>query len=150
HSEKLDDLMSQALGAMMAQGLVTLRRVAHDGMRVRASAGAASFRRRETLEECVKQARQQVGRLKQELADDPGADTARERAARQRAAEDREAAVKRALDEMALIEKRRGEQRRKSQKGEKPARASTTDPEARVMKMADGGFRPAYNVQLAT
>jgi len=150
HSEKLDELMSQALGAMMAQGLVTLRRVAHDGMRVRASAGAASFRRRETLEECVKQARQQVERLKQELADDPGAHTVRERAARQRAAEDREAAVKRALDEMALIEKRKEEQRRKSKKGEKPARASTTDPEARVMKMADGGFRPAYNVQLAT
>jgi hypothetical protein len=30
------------------------------------------------------------------------------------------------------------------------ARVSTTDPEARVMKMPDGGFRPAYNVQLAT
>ena len=29
-------------------------------------------------------------------------------------------------------------------------RVSSTDPEARVMKMADGGFRPAYNVQLAT
>ena len=25
-----------------------------------------------------------------------------------------------------------------------------TDPEARVMKMPDGGYRPAYNVQLAT
>ena len=30
------------------------------------------------------------------------------------------------------------------------ARASTTDPEARVMKMADGGYRPAYNLQFAT
>ncbi len=30
------------------------------------------------------------------------------------------------------------------------ARVSTTDPEARVMKMGEGGFRPAFNVQLAT
>ena len=29
-------------------------------------------------------------------------------------------------------------------------RVSTTDPQARVMKMPDGGFRPAYNVELAT
>ena len=28
-------------------------------------------------------------------------------------------------------------------------RVSTTDPEARVMKMADGDFRPAFNTQLA-
>jgi len=37
-------------------------------------------------------------------------------------------------------------------KGDKKAkaRASTTDPSATVMKMADGGFRPAYNVQLCT
>ena len=33
---------------------------------------------------------------------------------------------------------------------QKEPRASTTDPDARVMKMADGGFRPAYNCQLAT
>jgi len=141
--------MSQALGAMMAQGLVTLRRVAHDGMRVRASAGATSFRRRATLERCVEQTRQQLEKLKKELADDPGAHTARERAAKQRAAEEREAAVKRALDEMAIIEKKKAEQKRRSDRN-KPLRASTTDPEARVMKMADGGFRPAYNVQLAT
>jgi transposase len=149
HGEKLDDLMSQALGAMMAQGLVTLRRVAHDGMRVRASAGAASFRRRLTLEQCVEQARQELDKLKKELADHPGAHSVRERAAKQRAAEEREAAVRRALDEMALIEKRKAEQKRRSDRNKLP-RVSTSDPEARLMKMADGGFRPAYNVQLAT
>ena len=30
------------------------------------------------------------------------------------------------------------------------ARASTTDPEARIMKFPDGGCRPGYNVQFAT
>ena len=34
--------------------------------------------------------------------------------------------------------------------GAAKARVSTTDPEARVMKMADGGFRPAFNGQFCT
>ena len=43
------------------------------------------------------------------------------------------------------------EQREKRKKGDGPtARASTTDPEARNMKMGDSGFRPAFNVQMAT
>ena len=31
-----------------------------------------------------------------------------------------------------------------------PARASVSDPESRMMKMPDGGFRPAYNLQFAS
>lgn len=34
--------------------------------------------------------------------------------------------------------------------GKQKPRASTTDAESRVMKMPDGGFRPAYNIQEAT
>jgi hypothetical protein len=123
------------------QNLVDLNRVATDGMRVRASAGAASFRRKPTLEECLEEARDQVARLKEEMDDDPAAPARRSAAARERAARERAERVRQALERLPELEA-------KKKAGEKDkARASTTDPEATVMKMADGGFRPAYNVE---
>jgi hypothetical protein len=64
-------------------------------------------------------------------------------AARQRAAEDRRRRVAEALEQMVEVEAKKKPAERET------ARVSTTDPEARVMKMADGGFRPAYNTQFA-
>jgi len=128
----------------MAEGLVTLDRVAQDGMRVRASAGAASFRRQPTLEEALAQAEEQLRQLKQELDADPAASKNRSQAARQRAAEERAGRIRAALEQLPQIAQA------KQPKDRDKARASTTDAESRVMKMADGGFRPAYNVQLAT
>lgn len=150
HGDKLDDLMIQALAAMTHQGLVTLERVAQDGMRVRADAGAASFRKEATLIEHRQAARAQVEHLKVALTEDPGAKLRLQQAARERAARDRLARIEQALTEMpAVAEVKRRNRSRRGKKGGEP-RVSTTDPEARVMKMADGGFRPAYNVQLAT
>jgi transposase len=150
HGDKLDQLMVQALAAMTHQGLVTLERVAHDGMRVRADAGAASFRREATLQEHQAAARNQVAVLRQGLEEDPGAKLRAQTAAKLRAAEDRQARLNRALAEMpAVVEVKRRHRGRKGKKASTP-RVSTTDPEARVMKMPDGGFRPGYNVQLAT
>jgi transposase len=144
HPAFLDELLTQSVATLLHAGLVTLERVAIDGMRVRASAGAASFRRRATLEDCQTQARAQVETLREELEADPAADTRRQQAARQRAGRERSERVAQALGELAEIEaKRSGAKKEK-------ARASTTDPQARVMKMADGGFRPAHNVELAT
>ena len=144
HGAFLDTLLTQGVAALMAQGLVTLERVAQDGVRVRASAGAASFRRRQTLEACLAEAEAQVQALRAELDADPGATTARQRAARERAARERQAQVAQALAQLPALEaKKKPTERTK-------ARASTTDPEARVMKMADGGYRPAYNLQFAT
>jgi transposase len=144
HPAFLDELLTQSVATLLHEGLVTLQRVAVDGMRVRASAGAASFRRRATLEDCQAQAREQVETLRQELESDPAAGTRRQQVARQRAARERSARVAKALGELATIEaKKTGAKKEK-------ARASTTDSEARVMKMADGGFRPAHNVELAT
>ena len=144
HVEFLDQLLTDSVAALMHQDLVTLHRVAHDGMRVRASAGASSFRRRKTLEECHEEARHQIDALREELQADPGASSKRQKAALQRAARERAERIQRALDEMPNAES-------KKKAGEKDkARVSTTDPEARVMKMADGGFRPAYNVEIAT
>jgi len=194
HAQWLDGQLTRNVAALLSQGLVSMNRVAHDGMRVRAHAGAASFRRRETLEQLMQDARTQIEALKLEVADDPGAGTRRVRVARQRAATEREQRIERALKAMDEIDKslsgknmsNRGKKRQadsaqadttqdeparpqatpdsqpageqsaeqqskdttKPKKPKEP-RVSTTDHEARVMKMADGGFRPAFNAQLA-
>ena len=142
--EFLDRLLTHSVAVLMSQGLVTLQRVAQDGMRVRASAGAASFRRKPKLRQCLKEAGEQIERLRQELEEDPEATKRRQVAARQRAAEDRHRRVSQALEQMAEVEAKKRSAAEREQ-----ARVSTTDPEARVMKMADGGFRPAYNTQFA-
>ncbi|HEU5182922.1 MAG TPA: IS1182 family transposase [Gemmatimonadaceae bacterium] len=140
HGERLDQLMTQLLAVLLERGLVTLRQVAQDGTRVRASAGAASFRRAKTLKDCLKLARRQIKHVKK-LADEDPART-QQRAAQERAAQDR-------LDRIEQAVKRLPEAQRRMKKDDE-ARVSTTDPDARVMKMADGGFRPAYNIQFAT
>lgn len=144
HGEFLDLLLTHDVAALISEGLVDLNRVAQDGMRVRASAGASSYRRKPTLEECLKEAETQVERLRKELEESPGEGTKRERAARERAARERLERVKQAL---ARSEELRA---RKSEKDKEKVRVSTTDPEAPVMKMGDGGFRPAANIQFAT
>ncbi|HLB29522.1 MAG TPA: IS1182 family transposase [Dehalococcoidia bacterium] len=147
--QALDDLLAQVVASLMAAGAVTLERVAQDGMRVRASAGAASFRRKSRLKECLETARAQVQRLAQEREHpDPGV-SQRERAARERVKR-----VERALEYLPQVQaaKERQQQTLAREKREKVTepRASTTDAKARIMKMPDGGFRPAYNAQLAT
>jgi len=144
HAGLLDDLLTRSVAVLMAEGLVDLERVAQDGMRVRASAGAAPFRRKPTLEDALADARAQVERLRQEQEDDPRASNERQRQARRRAAEDRAARVAAALGRLPELEA-------KKEPDEKDkARCSTTDPEATVMQMANGGFNPAYNIQFAT
>ena len=144
HHAALDDLLTQSIAVLLQGGVVTMARVAHDGTRVRGSAGAGSFRRGETLQECLRQARKQVARV-QTQADTPV--TARTDAAQQRAAAERLARVEEALTQLPAVQATKDRQRDKRPTA---ARVSTTDPDARVMKMADGGYRPAYNVQLAT
>lgn len=145
HGAALDDLMSQVLAAMMAEGLVTLKRVSQDGMRVRANAGASSFRREKKLQECLAVAQAQVQALATQVSDTGKPVSQRQETARERAAREREERVQKALKELPLVQAAK-KGKRKAQE----ARVSTTDPEARVMKMPDGGFRPAYNMQLAT
>jgi transposase len=144
HVEFLDGLLTTSVATLMAEGLVTVTRVAQDGVRVRASAGAASFRRQARLEACLAEAEAQVAALRRELEDDPGATTRRQAAARQRAAAERQHRVADALKHLPEIAAKKKATEREQ------ARASTTDPEARVMKMADGGYRPAFNGQFAT
>lgn len=136
HGEALDELLSTSLAALLAAGAVKLERVAQDGLRVRASAGAASFRRRGSLQECLQRASQRVVALTAQIDSDPGQGSCRAQAARERASREREQRLEQA-------------RRRNGGKSEE-ARASSTDAEASVMKMADGGFRRAYNTQLVS
>jgi transposase len=176
HSAVLERLLVDSFTALLRAGVASLDRVAQDGVRVRASAGAPSFRRRSTLQECRRAAEQVLADLRAQLQADPGAASRKQAASRQRAAEDRERRVRAALAVTEELHARQQEQARKQAeraakqapreaaetpngKAAEPAakppretepRASTTDAQARVMKMADGGFRPAYNVQFAT
>ncbi len=162
HVNFLDDQLTRGVAALMMTGSVTLHRVAQDGVRVRASAGDGSFRRRKRLEKFLALAQEQVSRLRQELEEDPGGTSKRQQAARQRAAREREERVGQALREMEKIE---ADRRYRTDKGNprktprddsdkpdrrKEPRVSTTDPQARVMKGPDGGFRPSYNAQFST
>lgn len=146
HGEALDELLSVSIASLMAAGVVKLRQVAQDGMRVRASAGAGSFRHKEKLEGYLEAARTRVARLKAELEADPAQAERARQAARLRAAAEREARLEQALARLPEIEAIKQRQGKKADE----ARASMTDAEATVMKMGDGGFRPAYNPQLAS
>ena len=157
HADALDGLFTRVLAALAHKGLVQVRRISQDGMKVRASAGAASFRREPTLLERQAEAHEQVATLRA-LYDDAersAGESSRRRAMRERAAKERAGRVDEAVALVRELQKRQeasgermGEgQRRKQQK---PVRASTTDVDATRMKMSDGGFRPAYNVQVAS
>jgi len=135
----LRELFVQVLGVLSAGGLVSLERVMHDGTRIKACAGADSFRRQERLEEHLQAARQQV----QAMADPREEEPARQRAARQRAARERAQRLEGALKELEQI-------RAAKREDKDQARASQSDPQARIMKQSDGGYAPGYNVQLST
>ena len=148
--DKWDELLTQIVAALLDADLVKMDRVAQDGMKVRASAGKSSFRRRGRLEECLEEARQQVETLKK-LAEENGEELNRRQiAARQRAAKEHQERIEAALRECEELQKQREASAKRSGRKVDEARASTTDPEARVMKFADGGYRPGYNVQFST
>jgi transposase len=154
HGLAFDELLTKLLGVLIAEGLLSLELVAQDGTRVRASAGSASFRGKAALEDCLEQAKLHVKAVLAS-ADDPNVSENIKRA-REAAAIDFQQRVERAMKAVEKIEEHRRESPQRSKYREKPgqpakkARASTTDPDARIMKMPDGGFRPGFNVQVAT
>jgi transposase len=145
HQQHLDALFTQVLGRLTHAKIVTVVRVAQDGTRVRAAAGSGSFRTGPKLRDHLRAAQEQVEALKQQQ---DSSNSSREQAHQRRSAEDRLARMRAALAELPLAE---AAKTRKGQKASRytEARVSTTDPDARRMKMGDGGFRPAYNIQLA-
>ena len=146
HPEWLAEQVTTNIATMRSEGLASLDTLGQDGMRVRANAGSDSFKKAEKLSQLLEEAQQQ-GEQRQEEFEQTEPQTPRQQAAQQRAARERVERLKQAQEEVKQVAK----QREKRKKGDgKTARASTTDPEARRMKMADGGTRPAYNVQFAT
>ncbi len=145
--EELNTLLKESVATLMDSGLVLIERVSQDGMRVRAPAGKASFRRPKTLQKCLKHAERQLDALKNELEMTPDEIDRRRRGAKKRAAEEKVERIKQAVKNQKKLE----EQREKRKKGSgKETRVSTTDPEARIMKFSNGGFNPGYNVQYCT
>jgi transposase len=147
HQELLEQLLTQTLAGLLHEGLIHLQSAAQDGMRVRASAGTRSFKRQPTLEESLKEARAHVEKVRADNEGDGARASRREKQARERAVRDKAERIAKALGHVQEI----ATQREARKKGDgAAARASTTDPEARNMKMPDGGFRPGYNAQFAT
>ncbi len=142
----MDEVLTANVAALAASGAISLQRVAQDGMRVRADAGAASLRRQASLRQHLAEAGELLKDLKQRAAADPAAASRRAQAARERAAREREQRIRAALQQLPQVQAAR----RRNRTRPEDARASTTDADARVMKMGDGGFRPAFNVQLAS
>ena len=142
HREALDQLFIDVLGVLSHEGLITLERVMHDGTKVKACASSKSFHRKATLEDHLRLAREQV-----EQMGDPESEELSQRVAKaqQRALREKQERLEEALKELEQIEASRS----KASKKEK-ARASSTDPQARVMLQANGAYGPAYNLQIST
>lgn len=137
----LAELFVEVLGILSHEGLISLERVMHDGTKVKAFASGASFRSEDTLRAHLAAARQQVEALGQNASEEPAA----AQAAQQRAARERQQRVEQALKQLEDIR-----QAKRGAKEKAEARASLSDPTARVMKQPDGGFAPSYNVQVTT
>jgi len=158
HGQGVDDLLTQVVASLVEQGLVKVSRISQDGVRVRVGAGAASFRREERLRQLLEESKQHVEELRRQL-DAPeklGADKVKKVKAAQRRAEEKQKRVERALEQLPELKEKQEKAAQRAGQGKcgdkirsKELRVSTTDPEARVMKMANGGFNPAVNLQLA-
>src|SRR6185436_12066262 len=140
HDASLRELFVQVLGVLSSEGLVSLERVMHDGTRIKACAGADSFRREERLKEHLEAARKQVEAMGDPQEEEP----TRKQAAQERALRERQQRLEQALEEVQKVRQAKGSQQKEQ------ARASQTDPQARIMKQSNGGYAPSYNVQLST
>jgi transposase len=158
HGPALDELFTQVIASLVDKGVVSVSRVSQDGVRVRVSAGADSFRREDRLRELLVKAREHVDQLRGQMdGPEQAAQRARQRASRRRAAEDKLQRLEQAVAQLPELQRRQAEAERRAGAGKqgeqvraRQPRVSTTDPEARRMKMPNGGFNPAVNVQLAT
>ena len=146
HPDWLGEQVVNNIAAMRAEGLASLDKLGQDGMRVRANAGSDSFKTAEQLDQLREEAEQQWDQLQDEFEQHEQL-SPRQRAARKRAARERLERITQAQEEVEKVAQQR--ERRKKGDGQ-TARASTTDPETRKMKMGDGGYRPAHNVEFVT
>jgi transposase len=153
--EFLDQLMSRTLATLIEEGLLDRDEVITDGTKVRASASRTSMRRKPRIEQIEAEVARRIATLKQEIDDDPGQVERRRKSRQHAAAQERAKRVKAALDKFTKRETERSA-RTKTHPGAAAKdvlaepRVSVSDPDARLMRMADGAVRPCYNVQVAT
>jgi transposase len=141
NGEGVRRLMVDMLAMLEHAGQVDLERVMHDGTKVRAQAGAGSFRREKTIRERLKRAKELVAQLEEGEGE---AEDARREAARKRAAREQAERLEQALEELKKV---RAEQ---TEKAPAEVRVSISDPDARVMRHGDCAIAPSYNVQIST
>jgi transposase len=158
HGDALDALFTQVIASLVDKEIVHVSRVSQDGVRVRVGAGASSFRRQQRLEQLLEESLRHVDELRDQV-DSPehAALSARQRAARKRAAAEKLKRLDEAIAQLPELKHKQAEAARRAGHGKRgeqirnrQPRVSTTDVQARVMKMPNGGFNPAVNVQLAT
>jgi transposase len=158
HAEALDDLFTQVIASLVDKGIVKVSRISQDGTRIRACAGASSFRGEERLNKLLEEAKAHVAELRALLADPEKSATltARQKSARERAAREKQEKLEAAIAQLPELKEKQEAAAKKAGNGkygkklkEQKPRVSTTDPDARNMKMGDGGFRPAVNAQFA-
>lgn len=155
HGTKFRTLLQESIAILWKSGQFSPEEVAQDGTRVKANAGGGSLRTEKTLTRYLEEANQYLEKLEKEHKKNPSASTLREKAARERAARDRKARLQQAIEEMSdyklqKVKSAKQNHNKLTDKDLANTRTSMTDPECRKMKMGDGGFRPAYNVQFAT
>jgi len=159
HGAALDELFTQVIASLVDKELVAVSRVSQDGVRVRVSAGAGSFRREERLQKLLGESKQHVEELRRQLENPESSAglSTKQRAARRRAAKEKQQRLEQAIAQLPELKQKQEEAAQKAGGGkqgqkirDKEPRVSTSDAEARVMKMPNGGFNPACNVQLAS
>jgi transposase len=152
HGAVLDRILTESVTGLAAAGLISLDEIAVDGTKVAASAGRGSYRREDRLGRFESRAAERIAQLKKEVDDDPDASNRRRKAAQDRAARETAAKAAAAREQLEKLKTERAKQAKNSPKetaAKKEPQASTTDPTARLMRMADGGVRPAYNVLIS-
>lgn len=159
HGAALDELFTQVIASLVDKEVVSVSRVSQDGVRVRVSAGAGSFRREERLQKLLAESKQHVEELRRQLENPEysAALSARQRAVRQRVAREKQQRLEQAIAQLPELKQKQAQAAQKAGQGkhgqqirDKELRVSSSDAETRVMKMPNGGFNPAWNVQLAT
>ena len=141
--EESEEVFSQILAVLLAEGLITLEQVMQDGTKIGASASGNTFHREKSLQQHLEEARRQVAALAD--AEVVAAQSLRSQKAQKRAQRERVERLERAGQQLEKLR-----EQKKTPEEKQAARVSFTDPEARVMKQSNGGFAPSYNAQLCT
>lgn len=127
HKAALDELLIRLLALLEEAGMISLERLMLDGTKIRAQAGGDSMRRRGTISRRLEEAREVIRQMGDPRQERPS----RREAAQRRAAREQVNRLEKALSELAEVENSKHSRQEKQ-----AVRASVSDRQARVMKMA--------------